>query len=377
MNLSSILRNEVELGRQGYNEGLPMGFDRLGSVVAEIQRGRYDVIGGDIGSGKTAFLDSCYLLNPYEYVRTHPDLGIEFKVLYISMEIGAVDKIAKLAAWKIWKDYGYVVDTNAILSKGRKNRISQEIYEKTMSVLNYFDVMQQNTLEFRDMSITPKKFYAILKSYSEDHGTWTKDQHGTQHWVANNPKAYHLIIIDHIGLVNSFPKKAAIDQISQYLVWFRNKCRFSPVVVSQYNRTLQSTDRIKTNTLEPRLSDFKETSSTQEDGNTVLALFSPYRYKIPTYYDYNIQHLKNRIRGLHVLKNRDGDEGAVIPLNFFGEIGHFREFPRVGQSGVTADVYKAAMNPNIQFNLISNGKISSSTGEVGYGQNLQFANPQP
>jgi hypothetical protein len=201
-----------------------------------------------------------------------------------------------------------------------------------------------------------------MKEYSEQHGTWKKDG-PRQTYTPNDPYVYHMIIIDHIGLVSSQNKKKAIDEISQYCVWFRNKCHFSPVIVSQYNRVLQSSDRAKLNLLEPRLSDFKETGNTQEDADTVIALFNPYRYKIPDYYGYDIKTLKNRIRTAHILKNRDGDEGKVVPLNFFGEIGYFREFPK--EDVVTKASIEIGLDINKSF---TNGGKSANNRPIGYGQ---------
>ena len=354
---------EVDRGVAGLNEGLPMGFDRIYDYVAGIQHSRYDLIGGDIGSGKTAFVDNCYLLNPYDYLQKNPQSKVKLKVLYFSLEISRRRKIAKLVAWKLWKDYGILVDTNMITSRGKKNRITKELYAKVMSVQDYFDRMEATTLEFRDQSLKPKGFYAAMKEYSEKHGSW-RQEGNSQIYTPNDPYVYHMIIIDHIGLVNDPQKKKAIDEISQYCVWFRNKCHFSPVIVSQYNRVLQSSDRAKLNLLEPRLSDFKETGNTQEDADTVIALFNPSRYKIPDYYGYDVRKLKNRLRTAHIIKNRDGDEGKIVPLNFFGEIGYFREFPK--EDVVTKASLEIGLDINKSFT--NYGGKSANTGPIGYGQ---------
>ena len=354
---------EVDRGVAGLNEGLPMGFERIYDYVAGIQHSRYDLIGGDIGSGKTAFLDNCYLLNPYDYLQKNPQSKVKLKVLYFSLEISRRRKIAKLVAWKLWKDYGILVNTNMITSRGKKNRISKELYAKVMSVQGYFDQMEAETLEFRDQPLKPKGFYAAMKEYSEKHGVWHKEGN-KQIYEPNDPYVYHMIVIDHIGLVSSQNKKKAIDEISQYCVWFRNKCHFSPVIVSQYNRVLQSSDRAKLSLLEPRLSDFKETAATQEDADTVIALFNPFRYKIPDYYGYDVKTLKNRIRTAHILKNRDGDEGKVVPLNFFGEIGYFREFPK--EEVVSKAAIEVGLDINKSFD--NYGGKSANIRPIGYGE---------
>ena len=357
-------RNEIERGIQGHNEGLEMGFDRIYDYVCGIQHSRYDLIGGDTGSGKTAFVDSAYLLNPYDRLNRNPG-KIKMSVLYFSLEIPASRKITKLVAWKLQRDYGILTDVNLILSRGKKNRIPKELYDKILETQEYFDTMEQTVLNFRDNKLTPAGFYRDVMTYSEQHGKWNvkRDSEGNEigkEYTPNDPFTYHIVIIDHLTMLAN---KEDMDKVSSELVWFRNKCGFSPVVVSQYNRVIQSTDRVKLNMMEPRLGDFKQTGNTQEDADTVIALFSPHRYKIPKYYGYDIQVLKNRLRTAHLLKNRDGDEGKVIPLNFFGEIGFFREFPK--EDTVSKQTYEAALDINKKFIY---GKQNFSAGQVGYGQ---------
>lgn len=364
--LSEILDDEIQLGLQGLNEGLPMGLERLSDQIAGIQRARYDLIGGDTGSGKTAFLDTAYVLNPFDYLEKNPGNKIKLEMLYFSLEIGAAAKIAKLMAWKIFKEKGVVVSTNQILSKGKKNRLPQDIYDAIKPQYPYFNKLQ-TIVDFRDGSLHPKQFYAIVKEYAEKHGTFTKDPvTKREHYTPHDPAKIILIIVDHLGLLNRMDKKAAIEELSQYAVWFRNTCGFSPVFVQQYNRTIQSTDRAKLNMVEPRLADFKQTAQTQEDANTVIALFSPNRYKLQDFYGIQVQQLKNRLRAAYFLKNRDGEEGLHVPLNFFGEVGYFREFPQYTyNTGFTKEVYEVGNDIKRQFDY---GGTNFSSGTLGYGQ---------
>ncbi len=90
--------------------------------------------------------------------------------------------------------------------------------------------------------------------------------------------------------------------------------------------------------VEPQLSDFKESGNTQEDANVVLALFSPQRYEIPSFRDYNITRLRNRFRSVSILKNRDGEADKILGMKFIGEVGTFSELPRGIE--MTEDDYK-------------------------------------
>ena len=78
--------NKINRGQQGLNKGLPMGFERLVQFIPGIQQGTYYLIGGETGSGKTAFTDDAFLYNPYDWYKAS-DTGIKLKVFYWSLEI--------------------------------------------------------------------------------------------------------------------------------------------------------------------------------------------------------------------------------------------------------------------------------------------------
>jgi replicative DNA helicase len=111
------------------------------------------------------------------------------------------------------------------------------------------------------------------------------------------------------------------------MIILRNKCFHSPVLIQQLSRAISTADRFKLGRVEPQLSDFKESGCTQEDANVVIALFSPQRYDIETFKEYNITKLRDRFRSLSVLKNRDGEADKLLGMMFIGEVGVFKELP--------------------------------------------------
>ncbi len=63
-----------------------------------------------------------------------------------------------------------------------------------------------------------------------------------------------------------------------------------------------------------------------------IAVFHPIKHKLANYRDYRILGsddtcLRDRFRSAILVKNRFGIADKVIGLNFFGEIGLFRELP--------------------------------------------------
>jgi replicative DNA helicase len=313
----------IEDGIHGRNKGLPHGFERFKRIVPNIQKGTYYTIGGETGSGKTALTDNCFLYSPYDYMK-NKDI-ISLKVLYFSLEIDYNFKLIKGISRRLWIDHGIDIAANEILSRGNY-KIEPFVRKLIDGYKGYFEQLE-DTVDIYDESYTPEAITRILKEYVEANGKWRRNEKGESKWIANDPNKYTIVILDHVGLITSGDKKKAIDAVSKKLIYYRNKCGIIPVVVSQFNRSISSSDRFKIERVEPQLSDFKDTSSTQEDANVVLGLFAPYRYGQQTYKEYNISKLRGEFRALHILKNRDGDDNAVLGLKFKGKSGHFEEYP--------------------------------------------------
>lgn len=340
LNVWKQFTSEVERGRKGLNVGLDTGFDRLSEYICNIQRGRYDLIGGATGTGKTALVDSAYVFHPVEHYmnikNTEEADNYKLNIIYFSLEIDPVVKLGKLVSRKIWEDYNALVNVNYVFSRG-KNRISEDIYQLVMSYKDYFEDLME-IIDFHS-SLSPLYLHKVIKDAAESQGkiSYVVDDDGKKTRVVKSYEPTHhnqftLIVIDHVGLIGKNSqdksKKEAIDRASHMLVNARNNFGFSPVVVSQFNRGIEGMDRRENNAIEPQLSDFKETGSTQEDANTVIGLFYPYRYGVDTHRGYPIDKIARYYRSLHVLKNRDGSDSMFIGMYFMGAIGKFKELPK-------------------------------------------------
>jgi hypothetical protein len=329
----TIYKNVLDLinrGRLGLNTGLPMGFDRLVDFIPNIQQSTYYLIGGETGTGKTGFVDDCFMYNPFDWLVANKDkTDIKMKIIYFSFEIEERIKIIKGICRRIYQEFDVIVDVNYVLSRG-KNRISTEIYDKVIAVEKYFEGLE-DILTIYDLSEHPTGIDIKLNNYFKTIGRIEKISEYKTKWVPNDPNLYVIAIFDHIGLTKGekglYSKKERIDALSAHLIHHRNTHNMIPVVLSQLNRTVSSTERFKLEMVQPQLSDFKDSGNTQEDANIILCLFSPYRYSIATYAKYKAGLLGDRMRGLSILKNRDGDADVIMGLEFMGEIGHFKELP--------------------------------------------------
>jgi replicative DNA helicase len=167
----------------------------------------------------------------------------------------------------------------------------------------------------------------------------------------NDSNTITIVVIDHIGLLkltkDYSTKKAAIDKMSDELRYARDFFGYTPVVVSQFNRDISSPMRIKNGDVEPQLEDFADSSSTQNDADVVVALFDPMRYKVEDPSGYQLDKLKDEygakyFRSLRLIKNSYGEDDVRIGLGFLGQIGMFKELPRLKE--MTESTYQSVVN---------------------------------
>lgn len=338
---------KIDDGRLGGNEGIPMGFPRLSQVIPNIQKSRYITIVGSSGSGKSSWLDTAYIFNPLDwYLENKDNTDIKLKINYFSMEISEDRVISKQIARKIFKDYNLILDVNYILSYGR-NRLSQEHYELVIKYRDYFDCISDYLKIYDADGHNPEGIRQRLMDYAKDHGSFHKDENNRFFYTENDEKLYTINAIDHAKIVpreRGFTVKENIDKVSEHLTWFRNKCNFTNILLTQANRNLGNIDRRKLDgdDLTMSLDDISDSSNVGNDVDLAVGILDPNKHKIVNYRGYDISKLQNRSRFINILKNRDGEADKSLGLLFLGENGFFKELPKSGD--MTDLIYERIKN---------------------------------
>jgi hypothetical protein len=325
-----LLNAEVEKGLGDFNRGIPMGFDRLTRYVG-IRKGMYYLIGGNTGSGKTSFIDDAFVLNPVDWAMSKEGIasGIKVKVWYRSMERSIIP-VGKILGWneKMTKD-------------------EHDLF------LHYRDYVEQlsDIVTIIDGPENPVGIAKELKNYALENGRIEQLDQWNKIYVPNDPTQITMVVIDHIGLLKTTTaqpsKKEAIDKMSDELRYARDFYGYSPVVVSQFNRSISNPSRLKNGDVEPQLEDFADSSSTQNDADVVMALFDPMRYKVADPSGYDLDKLKDQygakyFRSLRLIKNSYGEDDVRIGLGFLGQIGMFKELNR--KKDMTDADYESVVN---------------------------------
>ncbi len=349
------LDDEVNKGLAGRNNGIPMGFNRLNRYIG-IRKGIYTLIGGLTGSGKTSFLDDCYVLNPVDWMLSEEGKksGVSLKIIYRSMERSKVYKLAKWVSRKIFLDHGVIIPVPKLL--GWTETMTKDEHDLFLLTKDYIgEILEIVTII--DGPENPVGIAKELKAHAEERGTIEEVSKYNKVYIPNNPNELTEVVIDHIGLLKTTKelntKKQLIDKMSDELRFARDFYGYSPVVVSQFNRDISNPIRIKNGDVEPQLEDFKDSSQTQDDADVVLALFDPMRYKVADPSGYNLDKLVDSygakfFRSLRLIKNSYGEDDIRIGLGFLGQVGMFKELPR--KKDMTDNDYESVLDKSYFLN---------------------------
>lgn len=349
------LKQEVQSGIDGRNNGIPMGFDRLNKHIG-IRKSIYTLVGGNTGSGKTSFIDDAYVLNPFDWYidskRNNTD--IKLRIIYRSMERNSTYKLAKWISRKIFIDYGKLIPVGKLL--GWTDKMTPDEHDLFLMYEDYANHMKE-VITLIGGPENPVGIAKELKEHALANGKIEQLDEHNKIYIPNNANEITLVVLDHIGLLKTTKtqptKKDAIDKMSDELRYARDFFGYSPVVVSQFNRSISNITRLKNGDVEPQLEDFSESSSTQNDADVVLALFDPMRYKVadPSGYDLNIlrdEYGNKYFRSLRLIKNTFGSDDLRIGMGFLGQVGMFKELPKV--SAMSAGLYESVVNKTFFLN---------------------------
>lgn len=348
------LKNDVELGMSGRNNGIPMGFNRLNKHIG-IRKSIYTLIGGNTGSGKTSFIDDAYVLNPFDwYISKANKTDVKLRIIYRSMERNRTYKLAKWISRKIFLDHAIIIPVPKLL--GWTEKMTKDEHDVFLMYEDYVGEME-SVITIIDGPENPVGIAKELKAHAEANGEIVQLDKYNKRYVPNNENEITLVIVDHIGLLKTTKdqptKKEAIDKMSDELRYARDFYGYSPVVVSQFNRSISNPMRQKNGDVEPQLEDFSESSSTQNDADVVMALFDPIRYKVADPSGYELEKLKDELgakyfRSLRLIKNTFGSDDLRIGLAFLGSLGIFKELPR--RQDMTDADYHAVVTKNYFLN---------------------------
>lgn len=323
------LFKSIERGKAGRNIGLATGMPLLDSVTYGTQQGWFSVYGGDSGSGKSSLCLYTKIYRPYmEYIKSGRTLKVAW--LLFSFEMSGEVVLSKLLSTYIYEKYNKVLSYSDILSFSKP--ISTKDYEMLLDAKSWLEELE-SLCTIVDKPVNADGLYAECKEWSRKFGKYTPIGPHKELYELNDTQQYLIVIVDHIKLLSTSAGnqiKQEIDKACDYLIYFRNKCKFCVNVVQQLNRNFKSMARRMDaggQYSSIQLDDFSDSSGPIQAAEVVYAIFHPYREKMSRCEGYDVRQLKDRLRILSVLKNRFGLADKGVGAVFYGENSLWKELP--------------------------------------------------
>lgn len=326
----------------GNINSIPSPFKRFRNDFVGLQPADYLCITSFTKGGKTQF--ALYLLfEALMYILDYPEAA-DMKVFYFALEENDERILQRFESYLLMKLDKIRISPRNLRSTDNENPVPQDILDLLASERYqiYIRAFEQHFV-FSTVS-NPTGIYKICRTYAEESGSnfyktikiknefgELEDRQVFDHYVQNNPNEFRFIVCDHISLISSekgMSIKESMDKLSKYFVELRNKFSFSPIVIQQQSTTNESNDSYKLKNIRPSGRGLADSTYIQRDVNTLLGLFSPFKFGLEDYMGYDIKTLKDHIRFLEVCNSRDGEVGGIIALFFDGATCSFYELPR-------------------------------------------------
>lgn len=297
---------------------------RTSEVLSGIQQGRYHIISGTSGSGKSQLTDDLFVFTPFDFVSENKEIEVE--ILYFSLELDGETKMHQWMAKRLYDYYGIRTSIDILRSVG-KNRINDNIHMAVKETGSYFNELEK-VLKLYEGSYTASNIIAEIENYSSLNGI--VNNQGI--YIPHNPNKYVIIIVDHLSfltLENTLSIKGCIEKLSKYLVNARNNYNYIPVVVQQQSAEKENVDHFKASKLEPSKDGLGESKLTYNDCDVAIGIFQPQKHEIKSYRGYDVLQMGDAYRNFSIFKQRFGTSSNInMGLYFDGAVNYFKELPK-------------------------------------------------
>ena len=330
-----------------------MSLVRLNRTLFGIHQSRYYLCGADSGVGKTTFTNFVFVLEAVREVMKNPR---PLMIHYYSFEIAEEELIAKWIVYGVKVLHQVDLHMDYILGRIKDMPMTDEHAEMVEESIEFISGIMQY-MNICDTVKNPTSIFNEMITYAETIGTVhrttiseVKRVQGRPKTVTSsfitgytpkNPDELTLVVIDHVALATPEQgknTKDTIDLLSKYMVFLRNRFKFSPVLIQQFNTELQSVERRKFRAaaLAPQRMDFGDSKYTYRDADIVFGLLNPSFFDIEEFYGYHIlpgdtdrgsYYLGEFFIMCFIMKNRYGQTNLQIPLFMNGMTGTFYDLP--------------------------------------------------
>ena len=334
---------------------IPLPFKRFQSELPGIEQETYYLISGGTKSAKTRLVNYVFVYNTIMYAYYNQGVVCP-KIFYYPLEETPESITLRFMSYLLYTLSGKRISPTDLRSTNSEKPLDEEIIDllRSEEYTNILDFYEE-VISFMP-SRNPTGVWKDIKSYADAHGiihTKTckyKDELGVEqigeqfdYYEPNNPNEYVFIIIDHVSLLETernLTLRECINKLSEYMVIFRNRYRYIPVVVQQQSVETTNLDAFKNNKIRPTSSGLSDSKGPSKDCSIMLGITNPFSHELREYLGYDITKFKGEFRCLEVVLNRNGSSNGICPLFFDGAINFFGELPLPNDKENLEKVYK-------------------------------------
>jgi hypothetical protein len=335
---------------------IPSSFTRFREDFVGIEQGKYFLVSGQTKAAKTQIATNMFVYNPLFYAYENPD-KIHLKIFYFPLEESVENITLRFMSHLLAKYSNYRISPLDLKSTNENKVVPLEALElleseKYQDILKFYN---NNVMFFEDRNPTGIK--RQIQSYAEKNGTIHKkkititnketglseEREVFDYYEPHDPKEYVIIVVDHISLItpeSSMDLRESINRLSEYMIMFRNRYNYIPVIIQQQGTETGNLEAFKNNKIRPTMSGLSDSKYTAKDCSMMLGITNPYSHELDNYLGYDIRKFKDSIRFLEVVLNREGQSNGIIALYFDGKTCTFRELPPPNDREALEKVYK-------------------------------------
>ena len=354
--------NNLKLRKQRAENGLynciPLSFPRFKMLLPGTEMAKFIVVTASQKIGKSKLSDFMYVYEPLFFMMEHPELRV--KVQYFTLEISPMEKYNEFLCHLLYRLDGIEIDTKRLKSVDKDNPVDSHIFELLQSdkyrpYIEKFEEMVEYIGDIRNPTGINKKCreYALNNGHLNFKTITVKDELGIESerqvidemnpYTPDDLEEYRIVIVDNANNLSSesgLDKMKTIEKLAKYGITLRDQLKYIFVLIQHQAQSQEGIENQKLNRLKPSSDGLADCKTTTRDANLVIGLYSPFKYGIREYEGYDITKLRNNVRFMEVIEDRDyGANGQVCPLYFDGATSFFSELPRANDKEGMDKVY--------------------------------------
>lgn len=343
--------------------------------------GTYMCMTGPPGTGKTAFVDTEFLLNPILDHINNPNQYAEIYCVYRSMERPSVDKMAKWICYLIYlgtegkvlldeatffqyhskkrlltdydlalvdaledyikeisKSIDLVTDTDT--PEGIKQYLTKTLYRMGSYITTDLEKIYRNGVPMDkkyDQIDEEGRPYTVLTFPSS--GKQVKVSPGFSRFFPKKKDQIIMTINDTVDVIDIPPKKNETDTTAEHannMRQFRKDGALGIIDIKQFGKDSEKDFKSSSNSsLTVNQGDIKGSHAIAQNADICLSILDPARYNITQWgghpkgdwEPYNLERFHETFRLLQIFKNSSQGNLYKMPCIFIGEIGFFNQIP--------------------------------------------------